>query len=118
MRGCQEGIRINTLLPEVQGTECLAAARKQRQFAVYGILKHKEIVIHSCRVGLRPILALVNVPVLGSPQKGILADTLWNPGRKLSKAWQTTAHTPAIPFAFFVTPAVSQTAANGRRNSL
>ena len=38
MRGCQEGIRINTLLPGVQGAERPSADKKYRLFGVYGTI--------------------------------------------------------------------------------
>ena len=95
MRGCQEGIRINTLLPGAQGAERPDADKKYRLFIVYGT------ITDNVARGSAPY-DLSHVHMLGTPPKGILADTLWNPGRKLLKAWQTTAQTPAIPPAFFV----------------
>ena len=111
MSGCQEGIRINTLLPGVQGAERPSADKKYRLIGVCGIFAN------NAARGSAPY-DLSHVHMLGTLPKGILADTLWNPGRKLSKAWQTTAQTPAIPSASFVSFRLSQTGADGRRNSL
>ena len=51
-------------------------------------------------MGLRPILILAHVLVHGTPPKGILADTLWNPGRKLLESLanysSNTRHTARV----------------------
>ena len=54
MRGCQEGIRINTLLPGVQGAERPGADKKYRLLGVCGIITNNALLLIQSSQKLAP----------------------------------------------------------------